>query len=297
VLSLHQLNVFAAVARHLNYSRAAEELSLTQPAVSRHVQQLEKQLGQALFSRRGRRVVLTDGGRDVLAYTQRINALVDELHSTLAARKGLARGRLRLIATTTAGEYLLPPLVAAFRDAHPGIHVSLGVSNRDAVLRALAEGKADMAVMGRPPAGPDWVGRSILPNELVAIASPQHPRARDAHVEPAALAGDTFFLREPGSGTRLAVEGFLDQARLPMESVVELGSDSAIKQVVMAGLGISILARQALDLELSVGRLVILPVVGLPLLREWFLVQPAHGELAPPVAAFCRFLETSLSGS
>jgi LysR family transcriptional regulator, low CO2-responsive transcriptional regulator len=292
--TLHQLAVFRAVARHLNYTRAADELHLTQPAVSRQVQLLEHTLGATVFERVGRRIRLTDAGADVLTYAQRISALLDELQAVLGARDGLRRGALRLIATTTAGEYLLPPLVADFRRAHPGIHVTLRVANREQVLAALASGDVDMAVMGRPPARPDWDSVSILPNELVAIAQPRHPLLGGGPVSPVRLTGETFFLRETGSGTRIAAEEFLRQAGVSLDDAVELGSDSAIKQVVMAGLGVAILSRQAIELELSVGRLAVLPVRGLPLRREWFLVCPAERRSQPAGLAFRRLVEETV---
>jgi DNA-binding transcriptional LysR family regulator len=292
--TLHQLAVFRAVARQLNFTRAAVELHLTQPAVSRQIQLLEDTLGAAVFERVGRRIRLTDAGADVLIYAQRISALLDELQAVLRARDGLRRGALRLIATTTAGEYLLPPLVADFRRAHPGIHVSLRVANREQVLAALANGDVDMAVMGRPPARPDWDSVAILPNELVAIVQGHHPLLGGAPVSPARLAGETFFLRETGSGTRLAAEEFLRQAGVSLDDAVELGSDSAIKQVVMAGLGMAILSRQAIELELSVGRLAVLAVRGLPLQREWFLVCPAERRSQPAGLAFRRLVESTV---
>jgi DNA-binding transcriptional LysR family regulator len=240
---------------------------------------------------------LTDAGRDVVAYAQRVESLLVEMESTLAARKGLSRGRLRLSATTTAGEYLLPPLVAAFRQQHPGVQVTLHVGNREGVLRALSTGEADLAVMGRPPATTNLVGRPILPNELVAIAAPHHPRARGPSFAAAELVGEPFFVREQGSGTRLAVERFLEETGLPRDTLVELGSDSAIKQVVMAGLGISILSRQAIELEVGINRLAVLPVIGLPLRRQWFLVQPAADRPPPAVAAFTQFLDQAVGVS
>jgi DNA-binding transcriptional LysR family regulator len=301
MLTLHQLAIFRAVAHHLNFSRAANELFLTQPAVSRQIQALEHQLGLALFARHGRHMQLTDAGQDVLACAQRVESLLEELESTLQAHKGLQRGRLRLSATTTAGEYLLPSLVAGFRQRFPGVAVALHVTNREGVLRALSAGDADLALMGRPPATADWAASPILPNELVAVASPGHPLLRgrpagvDTSFELSTLRDETFFVREPGSGTRLAVEHFLDQTGWPPDNTMELGSDSAIKQVVMAGLGIAILSRQALELELSVGRLAILPLVGLPLLRHWFMVEPRRDRPPPAVQAFSRYLHEAVA--
>jgi DNA-binding transcriptional LysR family regulator len=292
--TLHQLAVFRAVARHLNYTRAAIELHLTQPAVSRQVQLLETTLGVQLFERIGRRVRLTDAGADVLSYAQRIGQLQDELEAVITARDGLTRGSLRVIGTTTAGEYLLPPLVADFRRAHPGIHVTLRVGNREEVLGALAHAEVDLAVMGRPPARANWDSIPILPNELVAIVPRGHPLLGTTAIDPARLAGETIFLRETGSGTRLAAEEFWRQAGLSLDDAIELGSDSAIKQVVMAGLGVAILSRQAIELELSVGRLAVLPVQGLPLHRQWFLVCPTGRRSQPAGLAFRRLVERTV---
>lgn len=292
--SLHQLTVFRAVAGHLNYTRAAHDLHLSQPAVTRQVQLLEAALGVKLFAHRGRRIVLTDEGGEVLACAQRVASLLDELQQGLDARRGLVHGRLRLVATSTVGEYVLPPLIAAFRAAHPGIHVALRVANREQVLRALALADADLALMGRPPLQRGWSSRALHANELVAIAGPTHPRLGGPPLTLSELTGETLFLRESGSGTRLAVEAFLRGADLAIDVDTELGSDGAIKQAVMAGLGISILSRQAIELEVGVGRLAILPVEGLPLRRQWFLVEPADG--GPPAArAFSLFLQQAIA--
>jgi len=287
----HRLDVFCAVAQHRSFTRAAEALHLTQPAVSRHVQQLERQLGVGVFRRAGGLVVLTEAGQEVLSAAQRIAGVLEEMRDALDAYKGLKRGNVRLIATTTAGEYLLPPVVAAFQRANPGIRVALRVTNRATVLKALADGEADLAVMGRPPPRAGWTGRPILPNELVAIAPPDHPHATGPRLRAAALASETFLLREAGSGTRVAVQAFLEGAGVPLDGTVELGSDNAIKQAVMAGLGVSILSRQAIELELSVGRLVVLPVAGLPLRRQWYVVSSTRTHRPSAVTAFQRFLD------
>jgi DNA-binding transcriptional LysR family regulator len=171
--------------------------------------------------------------------------------------------------------------------------VALRVANREQVLRALTSGEADLAVMGRPPDLAGWSSRAIMSNELVAIAFIDHPRVGGPAVRALDLASETFFLREPGSGTRLAVEAFLRDAGMPIDDDAVLGSDSAIKQAVMAGLGVSILSRQAIDLELAAGRLAILPVDGLPLPREWFLVEPSDA-VSPATQAFSRYLRDAI---
>jgi DNA-binding transcriptional LysR family regulator len=296
-VTLHQLAIFRAVARGMSYTRAAEALHISQPAVSRQVQWLEDALGVAVFERLGRGVRLTSAGEDVLVYAQRVDALLDELRAVMAERGELRRGSLRLIGTSTAGEYLLPPLVADFRRAHPGVTVTLRVANREHVLAALANGDVDLAVMGRPPTRADWESVRILSNQLVAIAAPAHGLAKARGIAPAQLEGETFFLREAGSGTRLAVEEFMHAAGLRLEEAVELGSDSAIKQAVMAGLGIAILSRQAIQLELEVGRLTQLDVGGLPLERWWYLAYLAERRGLPAVTAFRRLVEAAVQAA
>jgi LysR family transcriptional regulator, low CO2-responsive transcriptional regulator len=202
-LTLRQLKVFEAVARHLNYTRAAEELFLTQPAVSMQIKQLEESLGVTLFEQLGKRVHLTDTGREVLSYARTITQLLEELESVLDRGKGVTGGRLRISVATTAN-YFIPTLLAAFNKRFPGVTVTLDVTNRESLLRQLNENVVDVVIMGQPPAGLDVEAEAFLENPLVVVAPPGHPLAGAKRIPLARLQDEVFLVREPGSGTRMA---------------------------------------------------------------------------------------------
>ncbi len=289
-LNLHQLEVFQAVARHLNFSRAAEELNLSQPAVSMHVKQLEENLGLSLFEKVGRRVHLTDAGRHLYEYSERIFALIEETIQCMEDVKGVHRGNLRVAADTTAGVYVVPSYLGAFRRAYPGVNVALEVSNRANVSRRLLLNEVDLAVMGQIPPEEDLCAETFLANELVVIAATTHPLARRRAIPVQDLAGESFLQREAGSGTRATVERFFNAAGVQIHVGMELGSNSAIKQAVANDLGIAVVSRHAVELEVAAGRLTILDVQGFPLLRHWHVVHRRSKHLPPAALAFKRFL-------
>lgn len=293
-LNLHQLGVFQAVARHLNFSRAAEELNLSQPAVSMHVKQLEENLGLHLFEKVGRRIHLTDAGRHLYEYSERIFALIEETLQCMEDVKGVHRGNLRVAADTTAGVYVVPSYLGAFRRAYPGVNVALEVSNRANVSRRLLLNEVDLAVMGQVPSEEDLCAETFLANELVVIAAAGHPLAGRKAIPVHELAGESFLQRESGSGTRATVERFFNAAGVPVRVGMELGSNSAIKQAVANDLGIAVVSRHAVELEVAAGRLAILDVQGFPLLRHWHVVHRRSKHLPPAAVAFKRFL---LSGA
>ena len=285
-LSLPQLRVFREVARKLSFTGAANALGRTQPAVSAQIRQLELALGVELFEQVGRKVRLTDAGREVLAAVERLFATLDEIAQAVEAVKGTHRGSLRVGAASTAGEYVVPPLLGAFRKAHPGVAISLVVDNRAGILRRLAENEIELAVMGRVPPGAALEGEPILPNPLVVVAASDHPLARKRRVPLAALARDTWLFREEGSGTRLALEGHFDEHGFSPVERLTLSSNSAVKQAAIAGLGVAVLPRAALDLELEVKRLAVLDVQGFPLERQWHVVRLRQRRLSPVARAF-----------
>ncbi len=289
-LNLHQLAVFQAVARRLSFSRAAEELNLSQPAVSMHVKQLERALGLELFEKVGRRITLTDAGRHLLEYSERIFALIEETLQSMEEVKGVQRGNLRVAADTTAGVYVVPDYLGAFRRAYPGVSISLDVGNRAAVTRRLLLSEVDIAVMGQVPPDGDLVGEPFLPNELVVVAPPSHRLAHRSSIPVAELAGEPFLLREPGSGTRAAAERFFAAAGVPLTVAMELGSNSAIKRAVANELGIAVISRQAVSLEVEAGILTILDVEGFPILRHWHVVHRRSRRLSPAAQAFKELL-------
>ena len=288
-LTLRQLKVFESVARHLNYTRAAEELHLTQPAVSMQVKQLEESLGAALFEQLGKRIHLTETGKEVLTYARNITQQLDELEAVLNHQRGLSGGRLRVSVATTAN-YFVPILLGSFSRRHPDITVSLDVTNRETLLRQLSENLVDLVIMGRPPAEADVEAEVFMENPLVIVAPPDHPLAREKKIPLRRLQEEVFLVREPGSGTRIAMERFFAERGMHLKTGMEVGSNEAIKQSVQAGLGLGLLSRATVDQELALGQLVVLDVAEFPIMRHWYMVHRRGKRLSPVARAFRDFV-------
>ena len=288
-LTLRQLKVFESVARQLNYTRAAEELHLTQPAVSMQIKQLEGSLGVALLEQLGKRIHLTEAGQEVLVYARGITQQLDELEGVLNRIKGLGGGRLRISVATTAN-YFVPTLLGSFSRRYPDVTVSLDVTNRETLLRQLAENTVDLVIMGQPPAEADVEAHSFLDNPLVVVAPPDHPLARDKTVPLARLQEETFLVREPGSGTRIAMERFFSERGMRLRTGMEVGSNEAIKQSVQAGLGLGLLSRATIEQELALKRLAVLDVAEFPIMRHWYVVHRRGKRLSAAAEAFKSFV-------
>ncbi len=288
-VTLRQLQVFAAVARGLSFSKAAAELHLTQPAVSMQIRQLEEGAGMPLFERIGRRVALTEAGRELLASASGMEELLRRADESLNALRGMHAGTLKLGAVSTA-KYFAPALLAGFVREHPGVSVRFDVANREQMIRSLADNAIDLAVMGRPPGGMDVVAHPFAQHPLVVVASPAHPLARRRRIPLVRLEAEPFVIREPGSGTRTAMERVFRDHHTRYRATMEMSSNETIKQAVIAGLGVSFLSMHTLGLELAAGKLAILDVVGLPVMREWYVVHLREKRLAPVPAAFRAFL-------
>jgi len=288
-ITLRQLQVFEAAARLGGYTRAAETLHLSQPAVSMQIRQLEEQAGMPLFDQIGKKVHLTDAGRTLYKHAQSILAQVNEAQLELEEMRGMRRGQLNITIASTAN-YFAPRLLAAFCQRHPEVKVSLDVSNREHILELLKETDKDLAIMGRPPEASDLVAHPFMENPLVVIAAPDHPLAQARDIPLARLNEETFISREIGSGTRMAAERFFDEAGTRLTTVMEMSSNEAIKQAVQAGLGLGVVSIHTLEMELALGRLVILDVQGFPILRHWYAVH-RHGKRFSAVAqAFLNFV-------
>lgn len=288
--NLHRLRIFWAVARHLSVTRAAHELAIAQPAVSQQVKALEAELGAALFQRRGRGIELTDAGRLLSEVCADVFHSLDEGGRMLAELDAGSRGSVRIAADTTSGIYVVPGALGAFHRAHPAVEVTLHVENRSGVLRRLTERTCDLAVMATPP---EEIGVEVEPflwDRLVVIAAPDHPLAGRCEIGIATLAGERFLVREPGSGTRAATERVFARAGRRLQAVMELGSSGAIKQAVAAGLGVAVISRWAIELELQLGRLVVLDALGFPLERRWSLVNLRSRRLSAAALLCRRFL-------
>lgn len=288
-ISLRQLQVFESVARHLNHSRAASELYLSQPAVSMQIKQAESAIGLPLFEQVGKKLYLTEAGREMLRYSRSILQLVDEMESVFGEMKGLERGQLNISVVSTAN-YFMPQLLAKFIQAHPKVQVSLSVANRDTVIKLLTENIADLAIMGQPPEGTELVAEPFMLNPLVVIAAPSHPLAQAKKIHPRQLSKEVFLLREQGSGTRGVVERFFASHHLALPRHMEMDTNEAIKQSVQAGMGLGIISRHGIELELETKRLVVLDVDRFPIVRHWHIVHRKDKRPSSAAVEFERFL-------
>jgi DNA-binding transcriptional LysR family regulator len=290
-VTLRQLKVFEAVANHLSFSRAAEELHLTQPAVSMQVQALAEQAGVPLFEQMGKRIYLTAAGEELLRHVRRIGQQLREASDALAAIRGAKGGRLTLGVVSTA-KYFAPRLLVAFRNKHPDADLRLGVFNRETLVNQLADNQVDLAIMGAPPKEFETVAAVFAEHPHVIIAAADHPLAGRRRIEPADLAAQPFLIREPGSGTRGAMERFFTGYGVQLASTTEMTSNETIKQAVMAGMGLSFISEHTIGLELAAGRLVRLPVAGTPVMRQWYVMHRADKQLLPMTTAFLDFMRT-----
>jgi len=289
VATFRQVQVFEAVARHLNYSRAAQELRMSQPGVSNHVKQLERHAGLPLFEQMGRKIYLTTAGHEMLRYSRAIIRQLNEADEAFAALKGIRGGRLN-IAVISAGDYFFPGLLAEFCRRHESVTVRLSVNNREEIVRQLTENMTDLTVLLRPPENPDMVAEAFAPQPHVIIAAPAHGLVRKRHISLQALANEAFIVRERGSDTRLAMEELLAESRVKFNVTMEIQSTETIKQAVIAGMGISFLSAHTIGRELELGRLAVLDVDGFPVMRKWHIVHHRNKRLPPVAVAFKEFL-------
>jgi len=290
-LTLRQLQVFEKVANRLSHSRAAEELYMSQPAVSMQIKQLEENIGLPLFEQMGKKIFLTEAGRELFYYSRNIAQQLTEMEGVFDEMKGLGQGKLTLSVVNTAN-YFTPQLLAKFCQLHPNINVILHVANRDAVLKQLADNSTDLAIIGQPPDGLDLIAKLFMENPLVVIAAPTHPLVKLKHIKFSKLAQETFLSREKGSGTRSAMERIFAQHHIQPHISMEMETNEAIKQAVQAGMGLGILSLHSIELELETKRLAMLNVEHFPLLRHWFVVHRSHKRLSSAALAFKEFLLT-----
>jgi DNA-binding transcriptional LysR family regulator len=287
--TLRQLQLLEAICRLGSFTRAAEELFLTQPTVSMQIKKLSEALGTPLFRQVGRSVEPTDAGRQVHAACREILNTLSNLEIKLADLKGLRRGRLRLGVLTTAA-YVAPEILGAFCLRYPGIDVSLQVTNREHIVERLVAHDDDLYVMGQPREE-DEQTESIpfAPNPLVLVARADHPLARERSIPLARLADENLILREPGSGIRDAVLKHFSAAGVQPRVRMQLGSNEAIKHAIVGGLGISALSLHSLTLESTGGQLALLDVEGFPIMRRWHLVHWRGRELSLVARTFLDF--------
>jgi DNA-binding transcriptional LysR family regulator len=295
-LNLHQLKIFHTVARSGSFSRAAAELLISQPSVSIQVGELERQLGTDLFEQVGKAVRLTEAGRVLDDYAARILALIDETRIAMDELKGLRRGRLRLGATPTPGTYLLPALLGQFKEQYPSIEIALRITDTRRIQEMLLQHELDVGVVGGKVSFPDLESTVFANDELVLVAAPAHRFAALPAVRVTELIGERLILRERGSGNREAVDEALHRAGVHVTPAFELEGSEMVKQAVAAKLGVSILSRCSVELEVATGRLRIIPIEGLRIERAIWLVCRRDHRLPRVAQAFVDMIKTPVSG-
>jgi DNA-binding transcriptional LysR family regulator len=288
-VTLKQLRLLRAAARGGSFAAAAETGHVTAPAVTMQMQQLEAEVGLPLFERNGRVLKLTDAGRELLAAAEKIDAVLADCNAGLAALKSVASGRVAVGVVSTA-KYFAPQMLAAFARSHPGIDIELVIGNREDTIAAFKVGRLDVAVMGRPPEGLDVESALVGDHPQVMIAPPDHRLAKRRAIPPQHIAGETLLMRETGSGTRLLAERFLAKNHIAPRIGMEISSNETIKQAVIAGLGIAFISAHTIASEIHDGRLVILDVAGLPVVRQWYVVRLATKRLMPAAGALRDFM-------
>lgn len=287
--TFRQLRVFNEVARHLSFSKAAQSLHLTPPAVTMQIKELEGHVGLPLFDRGGRKISLTTTGEYMLVYVRKILATVKDAEDATARLKKLEMGSLTIGMVSTA-TYFLPHLLAEFKREHAGIDVRLVVGNRRQLVRMLELSEVDIAIMGRPPEQMATRAEPFAAHPHVFIAAPDYPLIGVGEVTVADLLGAPFVMREQGSGTRAALEEFFQRQSIELSVAMEADSNEIIKQAVMAGMGISFLSLHTLGLELDNGLLRIIPVEGAPVVRRWNCVHTLAKMLSPAAESFRYFV-------
>jgi DNA-binding transcriptional LysR family regulator len=289
-VTFRQLRVFAEVARHGSMARAADALHLTPPAVSMQIKEVETQVGLPLFDRRGRQVSLSTAGEYFLVHAKRLLADLKEAENAMARFRHLEHGLLTIGIVSTA-KYFVPQLLARFHEEHPGVDVRLQVAgNREQLLALMASGEVDLSVMGRPPKEIATRSESFAAHPLVIVAPTDHPTVRRGHLVLAQLAPYAFIAREPGSGTRAAMDRFFAEHRFEPHITMEMSSNETIKQAVMAGMGLAFLSLHTMGLELRSRLLAVLDVQGTPVMRTWHVVRLQSKVLSPAAEAFRYFL-------
>ena len=287
--TLRQLKVFESVARHLSFSRAADELHLTQPAVSTQVKTLESHVGLVLFEQLGKRIYLTPGGAELLYHSRVIIEQFREAEESLTQFRGITGGRLN-VAVISAGDYFFPRLMVEFARRHPGVSLNLTVHNRAELLEQLQHNQTDLAVMVRPPTERDAEHAAFAPHPYVIVAPPSHPLAGRRNIPVDEVVREPFVVRERGSDTWNSMEDGFGDRLADLNIAMQIRSTETIKQAVIAGMGIAFLSAHTISLELQAGSLAMLDVQGFPVMLNWYVVSRKNKRLPPVAQAFKNFL-------
>lgn len=288
-VTLRQLQTFEAVARLKSFSRAAQEMHVSQPTVSKQIKLLQDEVGLALIEQFGKKLFLTDAGKLLYQTCGDWVKTWDRFEQNIANMKGMTTGQLR-IATVTTTKYFLPKLMGQFCHTYPGVDARLEILNRERVMERLERNEDDVYIMGVPPDNPNILAHPFLANSLMLIAPLDHPLAKKRSIPLQEIAKEPFIIREPGSGTRVQIERLFNEFNLPLNIRMEMGSNEAIKQAVAGGLGLSILSSSTLIHEQKANELAILDVQGFPIQRYWYWVQHKDKNLSLIAQTFYDFL-------
>ena len=287
-ISLRQLQVFEAVARLLSYTKAADELFLSQPTVSMQIKKLESDVGLPLTEQIGKKVSLTDVGVALYQVSQDVLGTLGRFEMQVGDQKGLRTGQLRVAVVSTAN-YFAPRLLGKFCQKYPGIRVSLEVTNREHILERMNQNTDDLYLIGKPPESSDLEFQPYLTNPMVVVAPTDHSLAKKKSIQLSEIANEYFIMREQGSGTRIAVEQSFSDAGLKLKVRMELGNNESIKQGISGGLGIAVLSMHTLTRG-DMNELTVLDVVGFPISWQWYVGHPRGKRLSVIARAFIDFM-------
>jgi len=289
-ITIRQLKVFLQVSNQQSFTQAAKYLHLTQPAISMQIKQLEEVVGHQLISKHGRKIQLTDAGEEILQLSRNILQDIEDSKNHLEQIVSGQQGKLKLAVATTVAS-VATKLLASFNEIYPDMRINFDVTNRENLIKQLQDNKADIVLMGQPPEQLQLISTKFMENPLVIISSPNHPLAcqtRPATIKQ--LLEHGFILREPGSGTRMALERMFASKELNLESTMEMNSNDAIKQSVAAGLGLAVVSIHTLGNEIHDHKLAIVEAEGFPLQRSWYLVQNIGKRLSPLAEKFKDYI-------
>lgn len=293
-LTFRQLQVFKAVYDLKSYSKAGNLLGLTQPAVSSQVRHLEQALEMPMFEYVGRKLYCTAAGEEMAACVRSVFGELADMQNRLAALEGRVAGDLRLVAVSTA-QYVVPYLLGSFLQLNPQVNISVAVVNRATALERLHENSDDLIIMGMVPQGRPLTSLPFLDNELVPVAAAGHPLLDQEAVTAEEFLNNKLLTREPGSGSRLALEVYCQQHQLKIDPIMELGSNDAVKHAVLAGLGVAVVPKLSILSELALGSLVPLDIAGFPLRRSWCVVYPQGRHPTPVMKAFVDYVQQNIA--
>ncbi len=288
-ITLHQIRLFHGLGKHLSYTRAAEELHLSQPAMSIQIKRLEESVGLPLVDKMGKRIFLTEAGLELFETAKDILERLDNFNVNMLQLDKRIKGPLKLGAISTA-KYFMPQLLGVFLRNYPEVEPNLTITNQATVIQRLEENMDDLVIMGRKPDHLELEAKSFLENPLVVIASTDHPLANEKNISLERIANERFISRELGSGTREALRRLFADNGFEVKPYMELGSAEAVKQAVMVGLGVSVMSLHNLQLELEVGKIAILDIKHFPLERKWYVVHLKGKQLSSVASHFRDFL-------